>query len=110
MAVLKLYNDAMVVELLNDDCDIDNPLDSWSFDGNNGMPTERTLFLYVEESNHKFWRAISIRYNMVNDTFYVNNIGHEEGFEIDLNDDCDIYKYVMVDTENIVDFQEMMRD
>ena len=108
MAILKIYNDEQVVELLNDDCDTENPYDSWRFDGNNGLCTDRTLFLYVEENNRRFWRSIHIRYNMANDHFYVNNYHHEEYSEIDLNDDDEILKYFMVNTEEIVDFQEML--
>ena len=83
MAILKLYNDEKVIELLNDDADMENPLDSWSFDGNNGLSTDRTLFLLITENRKTFWRSIHIRYNMMNDKFYIDNISHEEYFEID---------------------------
>ena len=82
MAILKLYNDEKVIELLNDDADMENPLDSWSFDGNNGLSTDRTLFLLITENRKTFWRSIHIRYNMMNDKFYIDNISHEEYFEI----------------------------
>lgn len=108
MAVLKLYNDEKVIELLNDDTDMENPLDSWSFDGNNGLSTDRTLFLLVTEHDRTFWRSIHIRYNMMNDKFYIDNLSHEEYFEIDLNDDDEISKYFMVDTEDIVDFERVI--
>lgn len=117
MAVLKLYNDEKVIELLNDESDMENPLDSWSFDGNNGLSTDRTLFLLVTEHDRTFWRSIHIRYNMMNDRFYINNLSHrfyinnlshEEYFEIDLNDDDEISKYFMVDTEDIVDFEKVI--
>ena len=108
MAVLKLYNDEKVIELLNDEADTQQPYDSWSFDGNCGLQIERTLFLLIEEGGKRFWRSIDIRYNMTNSKFYINNLCHEDRFEIELNFNDDIYKYVMVDTGNIVNFEEMI--
>lgn len=108
MAILKLYNNEKVIELLNDEGDTNQPYDSWYFNGNCGLQTEKTLFLLIEEGSKRFWRSIDIRYSMSNNKFYVNNICHEDGFEIELNFSDDIYKYVMVDTENIVNFEEMI--
>ena len=45
---------------------------------------------------------------MMNDKFYIDNLSHEEYFEIDLNDDDEISKYFMVDTEDIVDFEKVI--
>lgn len=110
MAVLKLYNDEKVIELLNDEADVNRPYDSWNFDGDCGLQTERSLFLLIEEGSKRFWRSIDIRYNMSNSKFYINNLCHEDGFEIELNFDDEIYKYFMIDTENITNFEEMIKD
>ena len=109
MAVLKVYNDEQVIELLNDDIDTENPYDSWLFEGNSGLTTDRTLFLLVRENGKKFWKSIHIFYDMDKDKFCIDNRYHEEYFEIELNDDDDIFKYFMIDTDEIFDFQEMLK-
>ena len=109
MAILKLYNDEKVVELLNDEGDTENPFDSWSFDGNLGMSTDKTLFRLIRENDKVFWRTINICYDMIKSKFYINGFYCEDGFEIELNFDEDIFKYIMVDTEDIVEFQNMLK-
>lgn len=107
MAVLKLYNNEKRIELLNDEADTNSSYDSWSFDSNCGFQTERTLFLFIEESDRRFWRSIDIRYDMLNNKFYVDNLCHEDGFEIELNFDDDLYKYLMIDTEEIINLESV---
>jgi hypothetical protein len=104
MAVLKLYPAEQIAELLHDSADDTNPIDFWNFNGNTGLSTDRTLFLLLRGSKGSYWRSIRMSYDMVHDKFYINKSRSASNL-IELDNDEEILKYFVVDTPEIIDFE-----